>query len=513
MSCTQFSSIARALILHGVYRASNICAVMDDTKTTYGELLSRSVFLYEKLLKDKTQPGDRIGFLGGNGVEFLVTMLATWLARGVFVPFSTMLSGEALALLLQDAKPKITFYEEQYSHLMNTAQHAGFHSYDCSILPINIVFELANEIKITNISDLSLDQMSDACTLLYSSGTTGVPKGILHDAYARQQFALGLASELGIDRYSKILVTTPMYSNGTMIMLLPALMMGACIYIRQAFKPEHFIKDCDFLDITHTFVVPLQCSLIIRSTDFSPSKFSKLRTLLCGGAPMPLDIKRQMISSIKERFTELYGLTEGFATLTRPALEIDPEGCGVGRPMSGNHIMIIDGDKSLCRNQIGEIVGMCGGLMTGYYLNEQLTLEARWLHPNGEIYIRSGDIGYLDFDGNLHIVDRKKDMIISGGFNVYPSDIETVLLRNELIAEVAVVGVSDEKWGETPVAFFIPSGKSVVDTEELMVWANARLSKVQRLRDLIAIPQFPRNALGKVLKQDLRKLWKAGYIE
>jgi long-chain acyl-CoA synthetase len=177
----------------------------------------------------------------------------------------------------------------------------------------------------------------------------------------------------------------------------------------------------------------------------------------------------------------------------------------VGQPAEGHDIRLIDDDGlEVPAGEAGEVVGRSGAMMTAYHGQPQKTREAEWYAPDGQRFIRTGDIGRFDADGFLTLFDRKKDMIISGGFNLYPSDLEAALRDHPAVADVAVVGVPSEQWGETPVAFVVARADHAVPAAELRDWLNARVGKTQRLSDLRFLDELPRSAIGKVLKRELR---------
>ncbi len=178
----------------------------------------------------------------------------------------------------------------------------------------------------------------------------------------------------------------------------------------------------------------------------------------------------------------------------------------VGRPVEGHDIRLIDeAGREVGPGEAGEVVGHSPGMMTGYHRQPDQTREAEWFAPDGKRFIRTGDIGRFDEDGFLVLFDRRKDMIISGGFNIYPSDLEAVLRGHAAVADAAVVGVPSTEWGETPVAFVVPRAGDATTPEQLREWANAQLGKTQRLAAITFIDQLPRSAIGKVLKRELRE--------
>jgi|LakMenEpi03Aug12_release.lakeMendotaPanAssembly.Ray.scaffolds.fasta_scaffold14041_7 acyl-CoA synthetase (AMP-forming)/AMP-acid ligase II len=498
-----FDHIGRAIWLHGISTPHRPCAVLESVSMTYGELTSQSSAVAASLMESGLAPGERVGILMGNELTFLPLIVGIWMAGGVVVPFSNLLPAEAFGKLIVDADLRAVVCSSQLRNQMQ----GGLES-------------IADERKPRLFRDVDLVQSrahghtlrapqlipSDPCSLLYSSGTTGIPKGILHSHHARLMFALGMAAELSISRWSRVLLTTPMYSNGAWLMILPTLLMGGTLHVMPAFSIEGFISTCSRASITHTFAVPLQCAVVLTSPNFSKDHLSALEALVCGGAALNQQVKRKWLEVLGEAFVELYGMTEGFGTLVKPAVEAKPFECGVGSPMAGTDLRVInDSGAELAVGEVGEIVGRSSVLLTEYFRKPDQDAEAIWYDQAGTRFFRSGDIGYLDLDRNLHIVDRKKDMIISGGFNVYPSDIEAVLMAHPEVREASVIGVADDKWGETPLALVIRKPDATIDAESLRSWCNERLSKIQRVSQLEFVAEFPRNALGKVLKRELRR--------
>ena len=207
---------------------------------------------------------------------------------------------------------------------------------------------------------------------------------------------------------------------------------------------------------------------------------------------------------------DLYGLTEGGGTCVLMAHEHPDKLHTVGRPVAGHDVRIIDEQgNELPAGQTGEIVGHSPIMMSGYHKLPGPTRAAEWRDASGKRYIRTGDVGRFDADGFLVLLDRKKDMIISGGFNVYPSDIEAVLARHADVAEASVVGVPSERWGETPVAFVVLRAGAARDANALVAWVNARVGKTQRVAAVELVDALPRSGVGKVLKRELRDAYRA----
>ena len=217
--------------------------------------------------------------------------------------------------------------------------------------------------------------------------------------------------------------------------------------------------------------------------------------------------------ALRERFVaragpclmELYGVTEGVGTTIKPLETLRKPG-SVGLPAFGTELKIVaDDGREVPNGEVGEIVGRTSAVMRGYHNRPEADRDATWWAPDGLPYLRTGDMGRLDADGYLYIVDRKKDMILSGGLNVYPSDIESIVQGHSAVRDASVVGLPHEKWGEVPVAFVVARKDSALDPDALLAWCNERLSKHQRLHRIVVVEgDLPRNALGKVLKNELR---------
>jgi acyl-CoA synthetase (AMP-forming)/AMP-acid ligase II len=260
--------------------------------------------------------------------------------------------------------------------------------------------------------------------------------------------------------------------------------------------------------VTHVFMVPTQCIVTLEDPAIGAHDLSSLQALLSAGSALREDTRAGVAARITPNVHELYGFSEGFATMRKPCDQPVEPG-SVGRPVIGFDMRIVGTDDVECVDgEVGEVCGAGTGMMVGYHNRPDLDEAIIWRDPTGRTFLRSGDLGRIDAQGFLHIVDRKKDMILSGGFNIFPADIETVIARHPDVQDVTVIGIPHPKWGETPLALVIPRGQP--DPAELMDWANARLSRIQRLGGLEFRTDFPRNALGKVLKRELRAAFAKG---
>jgi acyl-CoA synthetase (AMP-forming)/AMP-acid ligase II len=244
--------------------------------------------------------------------------------------------------------------------------------------------------------------------------------------------------------------------------------------------------------------------------DFDDFDLASYQMKTCTSAPFAADLKADILKRWPGGLTEFFGMTEGGGTCILSAHEHPGKLHTVGQPAEGHDIRVIDDNgKEVPRGQPGEVVGRSGAMMTGYHNQPQKTSEAIWISPEGLTFIRTGDVGRFDEDGFMVLGDRKKDMIISGGFNIYPSDLETELKKHPAVSESAVVGVPSREWGETPAAFVVLKAGQTIQAEELRQWVNSRVGKTQRISYLSFLDSLPRSHIGKVLKRELRDSFKA----
>ncbi len=346
--------------------------------------------------------------------------------------------------------------------------------------------------------------------LIYSSGTTGTPKGIVQP-HAMRWAHVRRAALAEYGPQSVTLVATPLYSNTTLVAVIPTLACGGCVVLMPKFDALRYLQLAQDLRASHTMLVPVQYQRLMAHPDFDRFDLSAFRFKSCTSAPFGAALKADVVRRWPGALVEYYGMTEGGGTCVLQA-HLHPDKLHtVGLPVEGHDIRLIDeqgrelprGDPSAA----GEVVGRSPGMMTGYHNQPAKTAEAEWFDAEGRRYIRTGDVGRFDEDGFLVLLDRRKDMVISGGFNLYPSDLEAVLRQHPAVADCAVVGVPSEQWGETPVAWVVPAPGPGIEPEALREWANARLGRTQRLAGLRFTQELPRSAIGKVLKRELREAW------
>jgi acyl-CoA synthetase (AMP-forming)/AMP-acid ligase II len=307
------------------------------------------------------------------------------------------------------------------------------------------------------------------------------------------------------------LISTPLYSNTTLVSFFPAIALGGSVVLMAKFDAAQFLALSARERVTHAMLVPVQYQRLVDAPEFASTDLSSYRMKFCTSAPFSAALKRRVLDRWPGGLVEYYGMTEGGGTCVLAAHLFPDKLHTVGTPALDHDVRLIDEQgKEVAAGELGEVVGWSPlAVMTGYHGQPDKTAEAEWFDAKGRRFIRTGDVGRFDRDGFLTLVDRKKDMIISGGFNVYPSDLEAVLAQHATVREVAVVGVSSAQWGETPVAFVVAHDGAGASAEELCAFVNDRVGKTQRLSAVRLVASLPRSPIGKVLKRELRAVYEA----
>jgi len=452
--------------------------------------------------------GERVVTVLANSLELLATYWACAKLGAAVVPLSPLLTAPGLASLVADASPCVIIGSGDQLAMLDEVRDRA----PTGAAPVWVLQDAAPDDEAagyraygTLIADASDAEPEvrvlpgDLWTLMYTSGTTGTPKGIQHTHFIRAMYA-ARASSWRMAPESVVLHSGSIVFNGAMTTMLPAFMLGATYVVERAFAPEAFIATVERERVTHTMLVPSQIIAILNAKRFDAARLVSLEMILSLGAPLHQEIKGRLNELLPRRFYELYGLTEGFLTvLDRDDALRKPGSVGVPPPFYAMRIVGDDG-RDLPTGAVGEIVGRGPITMPGYYNRPEETNQAL---RDGWLY--TGDLGYVDADGFLYLVDRKKDMIDSGGVKVYPKDIEEVAARHPAILEVAVFGIPHDKWGETPVAAVVLRTKGGATADEMRDWINARVAaKYQRVDRVLVLDEFPRNAAGKTLKRELR---------
>ncbi len=455
--------------------------------------------------------GERVATVLPNGLELLATYWACAKIGAAIVPLSTLLTASGLLSLLADARPRVVLSSSDYLAMLGEARPAlerGRAEAPAWVLTDAAPDEQSRGYQafaalVGSASDAAPAariEAGDLLTLMYTSGTTGLPKGIQHTHFIRAMYATTMANSWRMAPESVVLHSGALVFNGAMVTMFPAFMCGSTYIVHRQFDAEAFLATVERERVTHTMLVPSQIIAILNAPSFDPARLTSMQMILSLGAPLHKEYKDRLNRLLPRRFYELYGLTEGFITvLDRDDAERKTGSVGVPPPFYELAVVGEDG-KERAPGEVGEIVGRGPITMPGYYHRAEQTAEALrdgWLH--------TGDVGYVDDDGFLYLVDRMKDMIDSGGVKVYPKDIEEIAAHHPAVREVAVFGIPHDKWGETPVAAVVLREGASASVEELKDWINGRVAaRYQRVDRVLLMADFPRNAAGKTLKRELR---------
>lgn len=472
-------------------------------------------------------PGDRIVVMMRNSLEMVEAMFGILRAGAVVVPLNVAISDAAAHAMIADCGAMGVIASTDHAARLLLQPQPAVRLWICAGAPAPGQGSSPSWVDYHRMRDAAALEPPGAgvvpesiCNIIYSSGTTGLPKGIVHSHRRRIDWARDLALALRYDSRAITLCPIGLYSNISWVGLLCTLVVGGTIVIEESFDVRRTFEVIARERITHSSMVPVQFQRLLESPHLGTADLRSLRSLMCCGSPLPLAMKQRALTDFGCDFIELYGLTEGIITTLSPEdARLRP--ASVGLPLPGTDLRLIDeSGREVPTGEAGEIVSRGHITMTGYYNRPDADAEATWIDEQGRRWLRSGDIGRLDAEGFLYLVDRRKDMIISGGQNIYPADIEAVLLTHPMVSEVAVIGVPSERWGETPLALVVPALLPVDATivaagdsgaDELRDWANARLGRQQRVSAVRFVDSLPRNPNGKILKRELRKTYAAAH--
>lgn len=508
------NTIVDALETNARWRADECAIICGRKHTSWQALDAISNRVAHGLLQRGITRGCRVAILTSNRLEHLATVFGTLKAGACAVPLSPYLTADIVTTLADDAAVSALFADAALLPLADTARSQLAGPNEPFLVSIDCEHEDWTPWQ-AFLADSEYQpgiplESDDEAVVIYSSGTTGTPKGIVHTHSARREFALGLALALRVTSTSHGLVTTPLCSNGSWMIIAPCVVAGIPVTITSEFSAGTFFDAVERDGCTFTFAVPTQSRAILEAPDFAARDLSGFRALVSSGAALPVRLKRLVCEALPGRLIELYGQTEGVATILYPE-ETEDHLETVGRPGPGTDIVILDDDGvELERGQVGEIAGWTPSQMRGYLNQPEATDNTWWFDGRGRRFVKTGDIGVIDAQGYLRVLDRKKDMIVSGGFNIFPQDIEEIIRGHPHVHDAAVVGVPHERWGETPLAIVIPRAGIDPTEEELLAWANERVAKTQRLHAVVfRKSDYPRNVIGKVLKRELRAEYAA----
>lgn len=468
--------------------------VHGDRSTDYRTLHTRTTRLARALRARGVRRGDRVAYLGPNHPAYLETLFAAGLLGAVFVPLNTRLAGPELAYQLADSGARVLVHAPSRTALPDAPEVRTY-------VEVGAVYEEL----LASADDEPIDEPvtpDDTCIIMYTSGTTGRPKGAMLTHGNLTWNAINVLVDTDLTADERALVCAPLFHTAGLNMLtLPVLLKGGTCVLVESFDPQATFDLVERHRITFMFGVPTMFDRIARHPRWPAADLSSLRILTCGGSPVPTPL----IAAYQERgltFLQGYGMTEAApGTLFLDAEHAVSKAGSAGVPHFFSDVRVVRPDLApVDVGETGEVVVRGPHVMSGYW---GLPEESAASFAEG--WFRSGDTARVDADGYVYIVDRMKDLIISGGENVYPAEIEDLLLAHPGIAECAVIGVPDDTWGEVPRAVVVPEAGADLDPDEVLASLAGRLARYKIPKSLVVADELPRTASGKLLKSRVRR--------
>ncbi|WP_417591509.1 long-chain-fatty-acid--CoA ligase [Parasphingorhabdus sp.] len=489
-------------------RGDVIAIKFGERETSYASLDMESNRVAHALIAAGISPGDRVSVLAKNHDRWFPVFFGSALARACLAPVNCRLAAAEIAFILDDARPEILFVGEDL--------------FDCALeavadlaAPPRLVALHGSHPDFEEFDDWLGDaatsppndppQLGDDVLQLYTSGTTGHPKGVVLGNQNYRNF-LEMASEISgfaYDEGETVMIVMPLFHVAGTNVAFSGLAQGGRLLLVREFSASDSIRMMTEENVAHAFLAPAMIQMMLQEPAASDSSYPALRSIAYGASPIAEDVLQRAQATFGCDFVQFYGMTEssgGGSTLSPAAHKLAGKLKSCGQPWPNTEMAILDGDgRPLGDDEIGEIAIRGGIVMKHYWNRAEATAETLvdgWLH--------TGDVGFRDADGFYFVHDRIKDMIVSGGENVYPAEVESAIMGCPGVADVAVIGVPDDKWGEAVKALIVPSAELRPDPADVIAWARKRIAAFKVPKSVEIIDELPRNPSGKVLRRELR---------
>ena len=494
-----FRAIADLVRDHARARPQQPALIHGGRRVTWEQVDAMADRVAATLQRDGIEPKQAIAIAGANSPEYVALFLGGLRAGAAVAPLPTGATTAQLATMVADCAARHFFVDATVPAFDTGARRIFMDGSSQPSLQKWLMPHGAKPQRVRVKPDWPFN-------IIYSSGTTGTPKGIVQPHGMRWMHVVR-ATKYDYGPQCVSLIATSLCSNTTLTCVFPTIAQGGTLVMGPPkFDARAYLQLAQKERVTHTMLVPVQYQRIMSLPEFDGFDLSSFVSKFCTSAPFHAELKADILQRWPGGLNEFYGMTEGGGTCILEAHNFPHKLHTVGQPAENHDIRVIDEEgRELPRGSVGEVVGRSAAMMTAYNNQPGKTREAEWYDAEGRRFIRTGDVGRFDEDGFLTLMDRRKDMIISGGFNVYPSDIEAILRAHPKVADAAVVGIASKEWGETPVAFVVM--RETMPEEELRSWVNGQVGKTQRLSGIRYVDELPRSEIGKVLKRQLRESW------
>lgn len=493
--------------------SDRIALIEGDVRLTFFEFNQRVNRLANAILNLGVSKGDRVAVLNHNGYQYIELYFACAKAGTPIVPLNFRSNGQELAYIMNNSDAKLIFFGSAYLNVVEevkaqTPGIIGLVSIDQKLAGHLFYDDLIKKDSSPEEPDVLIDE-NDIVVLGYTGGTTGLPKGVMTTHRNLVSSCYNSVIDIRIRTGMVYLNTPPLFHAGDAMAMFAFAFMGATNVVLSSFSPEAVLKTIEKYKVTHGLLVPAMILAILQYPRVKDFDLSSMECVIYGTAPMPVEPLKRAMRLFKCNFLQVYGSTETFVPMSMlipedHVFEGTPEQirrmASAGREVVGMEARIVDDDdKEVPIGEVGEIIVRGHNVMKGYWELPELTTESLrngWYH--------TGDLGKMDEGHYIYIVDRKKDMIISGGENIYPKEIEDILFEHPNVAEATVVGIPDENWGESIKAFVIKKTDTFVTETDLLEYCKQRLASYKKPRSIEFVDTLPRSTAGKVLKHEIR---------